>query len=200
MSGEAREILRLHRCPECEYDLTGLPAAHRCPECGFEYDETMFDLPAWWPSILERPMEMSWPESVLILSAIVILFVVGLRLPGSACAIFLIGVLAIVAMGSIVTHRIRGPRAPEIILVMEADGFMMRRPGKKTGRGEAWRSFRGVRVKRLRGSCWRLVLSRPLSILVLDSPIRVVIECDRRTAAVVRNEIRRRIKAATGGS
>jgi hypothetical protein len=29
----------VQRCPVCEYDLAGLPAAHACPECGFEYDE-----------------------------------------------------------------------------------------------------------------------------------------------------------------
>ena len=29
-----------HRCPECEYDLTGSIAAgrHQCPECGFEFE------------------------------------------------------------------------------------------------------------------------------------------------------------------
>ena len=29
----------LSQCPECAYDLRGLPPPHRCPECGFEYDE-----------------------------------------------------------------------------------------------------------------------------------------------------------------
>src|SRR5262245_9572811 len=29
----------LSHCPDCNYDLHGLPPAHRCPECGFEYDE-----------------------------------------------------------------------------------------------------------------------------------------------------------------
>ena len=29
----------LKHCPDCGYDLHGLPPRHRCPECGFEYDE-----------------------------------------------------------------------------------------------------------------------------------------------------------------
>ena len=27
------------RCPQCNYDLRGLPPPHRCPECGLAYDE-----------------------------------------------------------------------------------------------------------------------------------------------------------------
>jgi hypothetical protein len=196
MAGEAREILRLHRCPECEYDLRGLPAAHRCPECGFEYDETMFDLPAWWPSVLQRPLGMSSPESLLALAAIAILLVVGLRMRGSACAIFLLTVLTVMMIGSAIRRRIQHQRNPEVIFIMEADGFVMKTPGRRRGRYEAWRSFRGVRMRRSRGSRWWLILSRRYSVLQLEPPIRVVIECDRRTAAVVRNEIRRRIRTA----
>jgi hypothetical protein len=36
-SAAARDRRLLPCCPECEYDLTGLPAAHYCPECGFEF-------------------------------------------------------------------------------------------------------------------------------------------------------------------
>lgn len=28
----------LTHCPECNYDLRGLPADHTCPECGLKYD------------------------------------------------------------------------------------------------------------------------------------------------------------------
>jgi hypothetical protein len=31
----------LDRCPQCLYDLTGLPANYQCPECAFEYHEGM---------------------------------------------------------------------------------------------------------------------------------------------------------------
>ncbi len=47
MADDPRDILRLKRCPECDYDLRGLPYAHSCPECGFEYDEKIFDLQVW---------------------------------------------------------------------------------------------------------------------------------------------------------
>jgi hypothetical protein len=43
-SPELPDILRLHRCPQCGYDLTGLPREGRCPECGFAYDAMMFSL------------------------------------------------------------------------------------------------------------------------------------------------------------
>jgi uncharacterized membrane protein len=44
MSEETADILRLHHCPECGYDLRGLPRAGNCPECGFAYDAAMFSL------------------------------------------------------------------------------------------------------------------------------------------------------------
>jgi len=33
-------------CPDCQYDLNGLPVPHRCPECGFEYH---LDTIVWKP-------------------------------------------------------------------------------------------------------------------------------------------------------
>lgn len=33
-------------CPDCDYDLSGLPVPHRCPECGFRYD---VDTIVWKP-------------------------------------------------------------------------------------------------------------------------------------------------------
>ncbi len=42
---DAPDILRLKECPQCGYDLAGLPREHACPECGFEYDGSMFSIP-----------------------------------------------------------------------------------------------------------------------------------------------------------
>ena len=47
MADDPRDILRLKHCPECNYDLRGLPYVHSCPECGVEYDQNIFDLQVW---------------------------------------------------------------------------------------------------------------------------------------------------------
>ena len=202
MPGEAREILRLHRCPECNYDLAGLPAAHRCPECGFEYDEAMFDLPAWWPSVVQRYLEMSWLECLIAGAVIIAILVAGFSVPLSG-AVFLPAaciLLLAAAIDSAVRYTKRQQGTPQIILVMQADGVGIRKPGSTTARFERWSSFAGVRVRKARGVWYRLTLRRPfLSFGDRGPPIRVVIAGDRRTAAVVRNEIRRRIRAAQAG-
>jgi hypothetical protein len=199
MAGEAREILRLHRCPGCNYDLTGLPAAHRCPECGFEYDETMFDLEAWWPSVLQRVLDSSWVDMLLGAAAIIALLSVGLRLAAVGLAILLM-ILVATLVGSFLRHRVQQEGIPDIILVIDDDGFVTRRPGARVGRRELWRRLSGARVRRSGASFWQLHLTRDsLLSSIVDSPIRFVIAGDRRTAALVRNEIRRRIRAAQAG-
>ena len=39
-------------CPECGYDLTGLPDKHACPECGREY--TFEEIKAVWQAFIEK--------------------------------------------------------------------------------------------------------------------------------------------------
>ena len=39
--------LRLDRCPDCGYSLTGLPEEGVCPECGFAYNPDMIVLYGW---------------------------------------------------------------------------------------------------------------------------------------------------------
>jgi hypothetical protein len=41
---ETHNTLRLHHCPDCGYELRGLPSEGKCPECGFAYEESMFSL------------------------------------------------------------------------------------------------------------------------------------------------------------
>jgi hypothetical protein len=126
MAGEAREILRLHWCPRCNYDLTGLPAAHRCPECGFEYDETMFDLPV--VPTREFPPEM--PRTAFRRWLITRLIVYPTLLIGAFC----------------VAARLGVPVIPSVALFVVSVAFMIgvvgwwerraRRNIEKRGEGE----------------------------------------------------------------
>lgn len=50
---------KLNACPQCNYDLSGLPESGRCPECGFAYAPGMFVLTGrgwrlrlrWWEKL-----------------------------------------------------------------------------------------------------------------------------------------------------
>lgn len=44
---EVIDPLRLDRCPDCGYLLTGLPEEGICPECGFAYQADMIVLYGW---------------------------------------------------------------------------------------------------------------------------------------------------------
>ncbi len=47
MAAASIQPVLLSQCPQCRYDISGLPATHRCPECGFAYDESMIVLEGW---------------------------------------------------------------------------------------------------------------------------------------------------------
>ena len=56
------------RCPECRYDLRGLPATHRCPECEFEYDAATI---VWRPSRKKFAIHMLLGIAVTLIFAFV---------------------------------------------------------------------------------------------------------------------------------
>jgi|GEM_PF-6204215 len=56
------------RCPQCRYDLHGLPATHRCPECDFEYDAA---------TIVWRPSKRKWVIHLLMAVIVTLVFILG---------------------------------------------------------------------------------------------------------------------------
>lgn len=62
-SSAQTDPLRLDRCPDCGYLLTGLPEQGMCPECGFQYNGQMIVLYGW----LRRSAMQDWPPLMYLL-------------------------------------------------------------------------------------------------------------------------------------
>jgi len=220
MSRVARKVLCLTHCPQCGYDLAGLPRRHNCPECGFAYDESMFVVVPF-----DRPgAEASFDFLDLVIG--LILFVVfaafagaiGLafrRASGMGCLVFLLLPVAIVLVrrvrvGTGSSQSQHPERTRAIIFTTEGVQKLMH----MSRRPKSWQRFSRVRCCRV---C-RCGLRRPKSALlnvdlvrrrhyrlkiihrgwrrIVLRPTLLSLWCSKREAALIRNEIRRRIRAA----
>ena len=157
MADDPHNILRLKRCPQCDYDLGGLPQAHNCPECGFTYSDDFFDVSGhpWRHSLsLVRIF-------VLLRICLIIIFAiawVGLMsftdlIPAFVGFVFL-GGMAVAA-------RYTGRDARKIRLIFTESGILIRvKTDKKMVR--PWSAMNSVSVVRLSDSRWRLRIRAPI--------------------------------------
>ncbi len=119
--------LHLQRCPECEYNLAGLPRRHRCPECGYEYDECTFVLDFRKDrKPRSRSRWFSYIGVVLLLALFVMALV--LRAPGRLRPALLAVAVGIGAI-PVIAIALRPPRIqpvePHWRVRFEADGLSM---------------------------------------------------------------------------
>lgn len=211
---DPRAILKLRRCPQCDYDLEGLPRCHQCPECGFAYDESMFVLYGW-PGRRQRPVV--WRALITVgveLPMAIFIFYLALstlrlrQWPESLVVPLLLSVYAFRIATWIRNRRLRLAHGGMIQLCFASNGV-----GQRLGRGKPhlipWKQLRAFHFRRAGRDVWHLQLSRGVWGRVLSVPfvhrverrrVYAMIECDRREAALIRNEIRRRFRAAHGGS
>lgn len=211
----SRKILRLQRCPQCDYDLSGLPRQHRCPECGFEYDPNMFALYGWRRddrfSVAGRLLIGVWWERIF---ALVIFVVLTLGIAYQAYRTWKSGqlqsgflvmmlVLIVIPASRMRRHSRKTERAQRgtVQLLFTAEGASIRR-GPGDSRLIPWGRFRRLRFRKLRyhsagTDSWHLRLNVPYWHLRWRSDdVEGIIECTRREAALVRGEIRRRWRVA----
>ena len=205
VSEQSHDTLRLLRSPVCGYELAGLPVNHRCPECAFEYNNSMAMIPAW----PKNPNESTHPGiqaiAVVAVGAIVVL------IPIQAINFWLIvgGVLlagvAISAWMEIRRERRMNNDIGDVDLFLDTQSVVIRRPHARN-RAHPWRRFRHAtirygsrRSKRIRRDGvrrWLLKLNvRYPARFVKDSP-QYYIQCTKRQAALLRNELNRRIRKA----
>lgn len=64
----------LRHCPECGYDLAGLPQTHRCPECGLSFDATTMAYEGrrgdTYPILALRILLTLWIGSAMLLALV----------------------------------------------------------------------------------------------------------------------------------
>jgi len=208
-----RRILRLLWCPQCGYDLRTLPRRHRCPECGLEYTPSLFALYGWAPkdrfSIAGRLLIGTWHERLLAIALVMFVAIhIGSRLfefrtirswvPPALLFVFFVSRL----------YRLRYPRTQpdraeqsgSTQLLCTSEGASIRL-GPGQARAYPWKRFRKLRFRRLwfhkrKRDAWLLELRIPFWQYFGYHPIALILECTLREAALVRNELRRRIRGA----
>lgn len=186
-------------CPQCEYDLTGLPEPCVCPECGREIPIGLRSIRAWSgatgrPSVL---MLFLMLLMALIMISVIMSLVrrsgVGVMtvLLGVVTLIYLIGALRIVRSSFL---KLQG--TTNAMLHCAPSGFgCSDRSGKITW--HSWDRVDRVRCARsIRRDEWVIQIERRAYWFEPDRVLLgVFISCPRRTAALVRNTLRRHHRA-----
>jgi hypothetical protein len=184
----------LRHCLRCDYDLRGSAASCRCPECGWQFHESTIVLDAWgfrnWPRL--------WSLPVYLILIACCLFVLGIVLAAPIRTTWARWFLAGMA-GAVLAHTGRKlrdlalrhrKRAPER-LVMYRRSVGLHRHDDPRGTSFRWRDVDQYRIQRLRSDAWR-VRFKVGGWTVIDG----VVNAQRRTAATLNAEIKRRIRAA----
>jgi len=205
--GTQPDILRLKTCPQCGYDLAGLPRRHQCPECAFAYDESMFMVHGWPPDATPTKIVTSAIGWLLVapvaFAALRWAYIRNLGSVGDELIYFGVGGVwtwwafrrsrrrkPVIAFFSSIGAELRGrDRPPEVFPWASYSRLRVRRAGRTK-----WR----IRLARSR---WPLPVSSKTSRAVMGGPVvNLTIECTRREAAILRREIRRRMAACTAPS
>ncbi len=182
------DLLRLKRCPHCDYDLAALPRHHRCPECGFEYDEWMFMLGAW-PAVETRPRPWQLPAYAVLI--VVCLAIWGFKLlQGVTSWPFLAA--AGVFGGSLVNWTVRRRkqlrRQGTVSVFASREGIGLG-PAGKLPRVRRWSRFRKVNCRRVKSGLWRIYVGWPWWYLKFSSAVVAYIECSDEEGELLRERL-----------
>ena len=174
MTGKTKDIPRLTHCPQCGYDLAGLPVKHACPECGYAYDKGDIVVRGWkkgkTPSLLR----------ILAWGALMVLIIAPWRSTSPALDGFL-GILIKVAPVFYGLWMIRDiyryinyrRNRTEITVLFNAEGFEMFVANKLKKR-KTWTKYHQIDVislsrfwvgLKIRDRDWGVPFQMPLEIM-----------------------------------
>ncbi len=205
MPGEPRDILRLKECPECGYDLTGLPAKHSCPECGFAYDASTFVLNGHVPSRIRDALRGALAV-IMILAALGVAVLIFYRkcavgrpsvLP-ALIAFFAVPVLSVLGFGSLMSlldrRRLRAGKG-NVTITIAATWFSLRKRGNDA-QHFLWSDFSDVSMRQISRSICRIRYVPRDFNTPRTSNLTATIAATNNEAGLIRDEVCGRIKAA----
>ena len=203
MTDDPRDILRLKCCPECDYDLRGLPHAHSCPECGFAYSDDFFDLFGTSRG-LRRPLSLS---RVLFILGLFTLVVIDIAWAGGFRFWQLLVVFAVFVLIGVLALPMRRRRhdTPCLRRIFTDSGILLTVDNEKV-MVQPWSAIKSVSVVRLSNNKWRLRIRAPiysrLSIRygIKAADLNMILDCTDDEAALVCRELQQRLQRAHSAS
>ena len=194
MADDPRHILRLKCCPECDYDLGGLPYAHNCPECGIQYDENIFDLQVW---LAESSASRRFDSLAYLVLILVFGWLFVFRRAWILSHFLVVMMAGFVAFGvaEVLTRFFSKRRKHGNAKVLcTPDGLSLRVGSRR--RFHQWSQLDLVRVTRAAGGKWRFRLAYRWPRRFFTEDICFLICGTNREAALLREEFRRQIASA----
>ncbi len=140
MSG--RDLLAHFRprlCPNCGYDLRGLPSLNKCPECGFDIDDALLVQPRSSRVLLISGIMGAWFGALLLTSYLLDPYWIGLGV------LTLVGILCV---GALWISRPRNGLAREQTALLFTRSGMVEYRGRKNRR-LAWSEIPLPQVREL---------------------------------------------------
>ncbi len=194
MADDPRDILRLKRCPECDYDLGGLPHAHNCPECGIEYDENIFDLQVW---LAESTASRRFDSLAYLVLAVAFGWIFVTRRTwflSQLPPVLIAGSVGLLVAGVLARFFSKRRKHGNAKVLCTPDGLSLRLGSRR--RFYRWSKLNLPRVKRTAGGKWRFRLAYRWPKRFFAVGVRFVICGTNREAALLRKEFRRQIASA----
>jgi hypothetical protein len=211
------DLFVLRECPQCSYDLKGLPREHLCPECGLVYDTSMFVVDAWTKEDFHLPetqllLAKTWRTRVgpLLRSGLGIAYfgILGwviYALPGFTFLGVILGIaIAGTAWRTVLIRSANASRRGTVRWVFSLDGVAQQTSNRPI-QWIPWERIRRFDIRAVQPEAWRVrlgegrfglnLLRRGVGWLTGHAGFDGIVTLSRRQAALLRTELRDRIHA-----
>lgn len=193
MPSQQADPLRLDRCPDCGYMLTGLPGQGICPECGFAYRPEMIVLYGWGRADVSHARGWRLVALVLLncgwLVQLILPIILGLWFGYSWEYLWAVAFLAFITWVSFRRWRRNRQDSPAPVQLRLCPVGYAQRDGVGRVRLHAWTSNSGIELRQSGGRSYRIFRHLPFWSWPWPQ-IDMEFDCDPATAQRVEEQIR----------